>query len=142
MAKKRATEKEAVIKKPRKPNARVDIDDDFLAQVEAMAAVGCTQEQIAKNLGLSAETLSRKKQTNEQLCQALKRGQAKGIEQVASALFAEATKHRSVVAMIFYLCNRDKENWKHVSKAGEGANAESDQKLVALLTNVFARFPN
>lgn len=133
----------AAPKKQRASNCKIIIDEAFLKKVEAMAANGNTQEQIAWNLGISPETLSRKKGADEQLNQAIKRGRAKGIAQVSNQLFQEASKteHRNITAILFYLCNRDPENWKHVSKAGEDKEKDDD-KLTQVLAALIAKLPD
>jgi IS30 family transposase len=76
-----------------------------LQQIEAMAASGLTQEQIAHNLGICRDTIYRHKKTNSRLSDAIKKGQAAGIEKVANALFNSAI-NGNVAAQIFYLKSR------------------------------------
>lgn len=135
--------KKAAPKKRRASNCKIIIDEAFLKTVEAMAANGNTQEQIAWNLGISPQTLSTKKGKVEELNEAIKRGKAKGIAQVSNQLFQEASKteHRNITAILFYLCNRDPENWKHVSKAGEDKDKDDD-KLKQVLAALIAKLPD
>lgn len=83
---------------------------EVLERIEDMAAHGCTQEQIAHNLGIHPGTLSKNKQSVETLRQAIERGQAKGIEQIQSKLFENADSG-NLGAQCFYLRNRAPDQW-------------------------------
>ena len=74
-----------------------------------MASRGLTAVQIASYLGISETTLYKKNEYAE-FMDAIKKGRAKGINQVSNALFEKATQD-SVTAMIYYLKTRDRENW-------------------------------
>ena len=80
-----------------------------LQQVEDLAAQGLTLEEISSSLGINPSTLYRKKKQMRELQDALKRGQSKGIAQVANALFSAALDGNTS-AMIFYLKTRA--GWK------------------------------
>ena len=47
-----------------------------LRQVEELARLGCTEEDMAAVLGVSVDTIQRRKRTSEEFCGAIKRGQA------------------------------------------------------------------
>lgn len=78
---------------------RIEID---LAKVTELASRGLSQEQIAAALGIGARTLERRKAESAEMAEAIKAGQALGIQEVANALFANATGG-NVTAQIFYL---------------------------------------
>jgi len=78
------------------------IDQELLDKVENLAARGLTQEQIALCLDIHPDTLSHKKAEHEQLEQAIKRGQSKGVAAVTKALLKNVVKG-NVTAQIFYL---------------------------------------
>lgn len=82
-----------------KTKPRIEID---LAQVEAHAARGLTQEQIADALGIGQATLYQKKSVNREISEAIKRGKAKGIGNVANVIYENATKRRESTAAIFF----------------------------------------
>lgn len=72
------------------------------AQVEALAAQGLTEEQIADALGISQQTLILRKKEYSEFAEAIKKGKAKGIAAISNALFQKA-KGGDTTAMIFYL---------------------------------------
>ena len=90
------------------------ITPEILEKTERLAAQGLNQVQISACLGVRPETISVKKRTFTQFAQAISIGKAKGIGTVTNALFQSA-QNGSVPAQIFYLKNRDPENWKDVS---------------------------
>lgn len=73
-----------------------------LGQVEALASRGLTLEQIADALGITYKTLANRRKDNILFLQALKKGQALGIKNVANALYQAALKG-NITAGIFYL---------------------------------------
>ena len=118
-----------------------EVTEKVIQKCERLAARGLTIIQIGASLGWSEETIHKKKRENPELAESIKRGQSKGIETVSNALFKRAkgyayketheeirpdkdgnpTNHTKIVkkqvapdvtAQIFYLKNRDAENWK------------------------------
>lgn len=85
------------VKKRTKP--KIDID---LTKVEALAANGLTQQQIADSLGISERTLQNRKRDSAEFADAIKRGRNKGIAFVTNSLMNKI-KSGNVTAMIFYL---------------------------------------
>lgn len=77
-----------------------------------MAAKGLSEEQVAINLGIAYTTLREKKKQFSAFSSAIKKGKARSIKKVVNALFESATKNGSNTAQIFFLKNRDPENWK------------------------------
>jgi len=73
-----------------------------LKVVEDLACLGLTEQQIADSLGISRSTLSRRKADNDTFDTALRKGKAKAIVKVSSALMDEVEKG-SLRAIIFYL---------------------------------------
>ena len=104
----------------KKSKGRIEID---LEKVESFAAVGCTIEQIAVNLGISDRTLYRRIEEENQLGEeakmsglsgAIARGKAKGITTIENSLFQAAkTDWR---AASFWLCNRASDKWQSMNK--------------------------
>lgn len=94
------------------------IDPPLLAKVEALAAQGLTEKQICQVIGCSQETLIKKKKIYSELVDAIKNGRAKGVATITNALFNNA-KGGNIAAQIFFLCNRDPENWKRHDKPEE-----------------------
>ena len=92
-----------------------EITKEVCDQAEELASHGLTLEQIAYSLGIVYQTLNEKRKEFDELSEALKRGKAKGIKKVANALYEKATEGDNV-AMIFYLKNRDPDNWEELQK--------------------------
>ena len=90
------------------------ITPEILEKTERLAAQGLNQVQISACLGIVQKTLIEKKRYFANFSNAIKLGKAKGIGTVTNALF-ESAKNGSVPAQIFFLKNRDPENWKDVT---------------------------
>ena len=86
---------------------RIDLDLD---KVEQLAAQGLGTTQIARAMGVSWSTIDRNRKRSANFEDAIKRGEAKGLAEVTNALFSSA-QGGNVTAQIFYLKNRDTENW-------------------------------
>jgi len=91
------------------------IDTSIFEKVEACAAQGLTKEQTAHALGIHYDTFNEYQKRDDRLKEAYAVGKSKGIATVANALFQKA-KGGDNVAMIFYLKNRDPNNWEDVQK--------------------------
>lgn len=69
---------------------KFELTDEHLEQIAKMAGVGLGQEQIAYVLGISHDTLTRRKKDTEAVLRAIKRGQANAEQKVAKAVFDKA----------------------------------------------------
>ena len=97
----------------RKTKPKIEID---LAKVESLAAVGCSIEEIAASMGISARTIhNRMKEENAEIAEAITRGRAKGIASVENALYKKCIEG-DVGAIKFYLCNRSPDSWSSMNK--------------------------
>lgn len=85
---------------------RFEITDEVLLNVENLMTKGLTKEQAAGMLGVSVSTFMLHQSENSEFSDAIKRGQARGIDAVTNALFEKATIDRDNTAMIFFLKNR------------------------------------
>ena len=90
--------------------------EEELLKVEALAMGGMDEKHIALCLGIRPETLSRKKSELDQLSQALKRGEAKGIAKVTRSLLKNIEKG-NIAATIFYL--KCKAGWREDKELDE-----------------------
>ena len=90
------------------------ITPEILEKTERLAAQGLNQVQISACLGIVQKTLIEKKRAFSSFGEAIRIGKAKGIGTVTNALF-ESAQNGSVPAQIFFLKNRDPENWKDVT---------------------------
>ena len=86
----------------RKPHRRLKINEVVLQAAEEASARGLSDIQVAEVLGISRATISRRKRDDEAFDAAIKRGKARGIQEVSNALF-ESALQGCVPAMIFYL---------------------------------------
>ena len=85
---------------------KFEITDEVLLNVENLMTKGLTKEQAAGMLGVSVSTFMLHQSENSEFSEAIKRGQARGIDAVTNALFENATVDRNVPSIIFYLKNR------------------------------------
>jgi transposase len=113
----------------RKP---IEID---LARVEQLAAEGLSEEQIALSLGISQDTITRRKQNSAAFAEALKRGKARGIKTVANTLFRAATdpEKPNMAAAIFYLKARGQWREKADVSVEHSGSVKVDHDVTAAL---------
>ena len=109
---------------------RFEITPEILEKTERLAAQGLPQVQISACLGIVPKTLIEKKRAFSSFSDAIKNGRAKGVGTITNALFESAVKG-SVPAQIFYLKNRDQENWSDVQAHNVSVVAKlSDSQLL------------
>lgn len=128
-----------------------------LKTAQQLAARGLTLEQIARSLGIVPATLYKKKKLHKEFVEALQRGRATGIAQVANALFQNAMGfvHEGTGqyippdtrAQVAFLSRRDPENWserRRVEMAGAGGGPiqvrHSAERAVAVLKNLLPEY--
>ena len=92
---------------------RFEVTPEVLKEVEEMAGRGLTISQIASCLGISPSTFYLKQAEFSEFSETIKKGKAIALSKVTNALFENATVERDNVAIIYYLNNRDKENWSN-----------------------------
>lgn len=100
--------------------ARIKID---LEEVERLASLGLTMDQIAAALGIGTRTLERRKADLAEMAEAIKAGQAKGIATIANALWQNANGG-NVTAQIFFLKARAKWKDRHEDVGDETDEAQ------------------
>ena len=108
--------------------ARKQID---LKEVERLAGLGLTQEQIAISVGVSPRTLESRKAESAEFAAAIKKGQAAAVQEVSNALFQNAMGG-NVTAQIFFLKARAK--WK--DRHEEGDEPGDDAQPVSVTVEV------
>ena len=111
---------------------RFEITPEILQEVEEMAGRGLTVSQIAICLGFSPATIYNKQAQYLEFLETIKKGKAVGLSKVTNALFENATVEKDNVAIIYYLNNRDKENWSNKNEFA----ATVEHKNVIDLTRV------
>lgn len=90
-----------------KPKIKLDPD-----RVKALAAEGRNQTQIAAMLGVSPDTLTRRKQEDPAVADALREGAEMAIGNVENVLYKMAVSGQNVAATIYYLKCRCPERWR------------------------------
>lgn len=94
------------------------------AKVEVLAAQGLSVKQIAHCMDVGRSTLYERMGSKADVLDAIKRGRAKGIGTITNALFTSA-KGGNITAQIFYLKNRQPDDWRdrreheHTGKGGK-----------------------
>ena len=111
---------------------KFEITEEVLKEVEEMAGQGLTVKQIASCLGVSPATIYNKQAQYLEFLETIKKGQAVGLAKVTNALFQNATVEKDNVAIIYYLNNRDRENWSNRQEIA----ATVEQRNVIDLTRV------
>lgn len=81
------------------------------ARVKALAAEGTSQTQIAAMLGVSPDTLTRRKQDDPAIADALREGYAAATGNVENTLYKMAISGQNVAATIYWLKCRCPERW-------------------------------
>ena len=121
-------------KKLKNPMGRpkFEITPKVIKEVEEMAGRGLTVSQIASCLGISPSTFYLKQAEFSEFSETIKKGKAVGLSKVTNALFENATVEKDNVAIIYYLNNRDKENWSNKNEFA----ATVEHKNVIDLTRV------
>lgn len=96
---------------PKKPGRKKKIlSEEHAIQIENLASRGLGIMEICRALDISWDVFNRERGKAE-ISEALKKGQAKGLAQVTNSLYEQATNGKNTVASIFYLKNRDPQNW-------------------------------
>ena len=111
---------------------KFEVTPEVLKEVEEMAGRGLTISQMASCLGVSPATIYNKQSEYLEFLETIKKGQAIGLQKVTNALFENATVERDNVAIIYYLNNRDKENWSNKSEVATTV----EQKHVIDITRI------
>ena len=104
---------------------------DELILLEGWARDGLTDEQIAKNIGITAKTLYDWKAKYTPNCYALKKGKEVVGCEVVNALFKAAIEGNTT-AQIFWLKNRRPDKWREKPKEAPPAKEVNDRFMEAL----------
>lgn len=73
-----------------------------ISRVEELAAQGLSQAEICLCLGISEDTLTRRKQDAADVADAINRGKAKAASEIANVLYLKATKDKDLGAIIWW----------------------------------------
>lgn len=96
-------------------------DEVTLKKIEQLAAQGLTVAQVARSVGIGPTVFFERQKEMPELKEAMENGRAKGIATITNTLFQKA-KTGDNTAMIFYLKNRDPENWSDKPAPAEKAD--------------------
>lgn len=108
---------------------RIPIEFD-LAEIEELAGLGLTQEEIADSLGVSERTISNRLSDDANFAAAYKRGCARGKRHVANTLRTQSDSG-NVAATIFYLkCRAGWKDTQVVEHSGEVRFAKIEHVIV------------
>ena len=88
------------------------LDNIDLAEVEKLAALGLTDEEISSWLGICRKTLHSYKKQEDEFLHTIKRGKEKADANVVRSLYKRATEGNDTTAMIFWLKNRRAKDWR------------------------------
>jgi hypothetical protein len=91
-------------------------------KVESLVAFGITQEQIARNLEISVDTL--KKYYDDELSNGL----TNAINEVANVLFSKAVEERDLAACTFFLKTRGR--WREKDPEDNGKALSIIEQLI------------
>ncbi len=111
----------------RRPNRRTSVAALDLEKIEGLAANGLTLEQIAAALSIDVRTLYNKRKRFKEVRDAIDRGAAAGIKNVANALYEAAVVDKNTTAMIFYL--KARAGWRDQGPIVEVHNEQNNVKI-------------
>lgn len=106
------------------------LEADNLILLEGWARDGLTEEQIAKNIGVSVKTLFNWKKTHLPILHAIKKGKEVVDYEVENALL-NAALNGNVTAQIYWLNNRKPEQWRNKPKD----ELNTDRKITVVFEN-------
>ena len=104
------------------------LEPENLILLEGWARDGLTDEQIAKNMGITAKTLWEWKNKYSNICNALKKGKEVIDFQVENALLSSALEGNTT-AQIFWLKNRRPDKWRDKQKDDN----DTDKRITVVL---------
>ena len=111
------------------------VDKSIFQQIEDFAATGLTKKQIAFNMGINENTFNAYQERDGRVREAYDTGKAKGIQAVTNTLYSKA-KEGDNTAMIFFLKNRDPENWEDVQKRHHAGHDGGAVKITSITREI------
>ncbi len=129
-----------MVKPKKKTGRKTKFDEKMVAEVEALTEKGLTDKEISERYNVTVRTVHNWKKKYPEFFHSLKKGKTTADDNVVKSLYHRAlgyshpevhisnfqgditktlvVKHYppDVTAMIFWLCNRQRDNWKSVNK--------------------------
>jgi len=99
--------------------------------VQALAEVGLNMRQIAIALGISYDTLNRRRRSSASFATAIEKGRVMAIKAVASTLFEMACSKQSPAATIYWLKIMGGTQWRQDKNYGVEHSGEVQHNVVA-----------
>jgi transcriptional regulator with XRE-family HTH domain len=93
--------------KKKHPGGRPKWMPPDLEKVKQLAALGLSQEQIARALGISYQTLNERKKEFSEFAEAIKDGASIGVATIGNALYQNAKAGNTVAQIFFMKCRGD-----------------------------------
>lgn len=116
--------------------AKTKYDDERTAVlVRGYAMEGCTNEEIAKRLGIHVATLQRWANEHRDICEALKEGKEVVDYQVEQTLLRKALSG-DTVAMIFWMKNRMPGKWKDRPQEDTSSTGRKVDDLISIASEL------
>lgn len=119
--------------------SKLKIDDKLLHQVEAMAGLGLTLEDISLILDISDRALRTHRLNDEKLSSAYKRGRAQG-KMAATDSLRQLIRARNLGAICFYL--KTQHRWtetERIEHAGEITLNDSREFIESAIARIASR---
>ena len=107
----------------RKKEGIVNFSQEQLKQIETLAGLGLTIDQVANVFGLHVRTLNRRAQDQKEITEAFHRGKAVAISNVAKTAYQMAVSGKVPAMTMFYL--KCQARWKErveVEHSGDPEN--------------------
>lgn len=95
-------------------------------EVEKLAALGLTDEEIAEWLGICRATLHNYKTEDKKFLDTIKKGKVRADSNVVKSLYKKATELKDTTAMIFWLKNRRPDQWRDKQEIETNGNTKVD----------------
>jgi hypothetical protein len=101
-----------VQRKHRKPGPPLKRLPATVEQIETLAGLGLTDEEMALYLGICRTTFHKRKKRSKALREAIRASKIKVDTTVVKSLYSRATDEHDTTAMIFWLKNRQSDRWR------------------------------
>lgn len=100
-----------------------------LEQIQTLAGLGMTIEEMCLYLGVTKKTLYKRMKDQPEIGDAVNAGRIKADAQVVKSLYTRATQHNDTTAMIFWLKNRQPDRFRDRHELEHSGGLKFDGKL-------------